>query len=260
MSTLSNDGLLLLEQLEAPGGKPCLKVYKDSAGVWTNGFGHTGPDVTANSPDISPEEAVRNLQADVSRADQAVSSGVKVETNQNQHDALVIFAFNVGVAAFLSSTLLTELNKGNYAAVPTQLMRWNKATVDGKKVVVPGLTNRRAAEVALWTKVITPTADNMPTANQAPEIASPPAPIAPAASVVTTKTGATLIGTLTTGGGAAVLQGIAQGQEYKNALDGVLGGTATGKQWYLVLCCVLVAAAVGFSLWTFVHKARSMKS
>jgi lysozyme len=66
--------------------------------------------------------------------------------NQNQFDALVSFAFNVGDGAFRSSTLLRLLNQGQYDQVPAQLRRWN---MDNGHVV-QGLINRRNKEIALW--------------------------------------------------------------------------------------------------------------
>jgi len=86
------------------------------------------------------------LSQDVRPAEQTVNNGVKVALNQNQFDALVSFTFNVGGASFNGSTLLKVLNQGQYAQVPDQLRRWNKA--GGK--VVQGLVNRRENEVKLW--------------------------------------------------------------------------------------------------------------
>ncbi|MFK3650072.1 lysozyme [Lysobacter enzymogenes] len=68
-----------------------------------------------------------------------------------QRAALIDFVFNLGKADFAGSTLLARLNSGDYAAVPGQLLRWNKATVAGKRVVLDGLTTRRYAEVRLWS-------------------------------------------------------------------------------------------------------------
>jgi lysozyme len=77
---------------------------------------------------------------------------VKVDLTDNQFGALVMFAFNAGIGAFKGSTLLKKLNHGNYNAVPAELPKWNKTTIDGKKVVSNGLVNRRAAEAGLWAK------------------------------------------------------------------------------------------------------------
>jgi lysozyme len=124
-----------------------LEAYRDVGGVPTVGWGHTGLDVVVGKK-ISKGEAEALLRLDLKRAEDAVSSLVKVDLTDNQFGALVSFVFNVGVGAFRKSTLLKKLNAGDYAAVPAELMRWNKV---GTKQV-EGLTNRRAGEVALWNK------------------------------------------------------------------------------------------------------------
>lgn len=80
----------------------------------------------------------------------AVNSKVQVVLTQHQFDALVSFCFNVGVGSFSGSTLLRKLNKGDYKGAARELLRWNKATVKGKSVILPGLTRRRQAEKKLF--------------------------------------------------------------------------------------------------------------
>ncbi|MBD3844275.1 lysozyme [Bosea sp. SSUT16] len=142
---ISPEGLALIKQWE--GCK--LTAYKDVAGVWTIGYGSTGPHVTAGLK-ISQEEADQLLLADLDRFERAVERLVKVPLTDGQFAALVSFAFNVGEGAkgFAGSTLLKKLNAGDYAAVPKELMKWVNA--GGKKV--SGLVNRRAAEAGLWAK------------------------------------------------------------------------------------------------------------
>lgn len=128
-----------------------LSAYQDQAGVWTIGFGHTGPDVYEGLS-ITEEQAEELLLEDIAEAQAAVDQLVKVDLTDNQYGALVSFVFNVGVGAFSKSTLLRKLNAGDYASVPNELARWNKITVNGKKVANRGLSNRRAAEAGLWAK------------------------------------------------------------------------------------------------------------
>jgi lysozyme len=128
--------------------RPGMKVR----GTATQGYGHTGPDVYPGAPDITEEQAVVWLRKDLDPCERAVASSVKVDLTENQFGALVMFAFNAGIGAFKGSTLLKKLNQGNYAAVPGELAKWNKTTIDGKKVVSNGLVNRRAAEAGLWAK------------------------------------------------------------------------------------------------------------
>lgn len=131
-----------------------LNAYLDVAGVWTIGYGHTNSDYAVRGVKITKKKAEQILITDVERFEKAVDEGVKVELTDYQFGALVSFAFNVGAAGFLGSTLLKALNKGNYEDVPVQLLRWNKATnpATGKKEKVEGLTNRRVAEIGLWNK------------------------------------------------------------------------------------------------------------
>lgn len=125
-----------------------LESYQDGAGVWTIGFGHTGN--VKPGQVCKAEQASKWLRADLLEAEMTVDRFVKVELSDNQFGALVAFVFNVGVAAFASSTLLRKLNAGDSASVPGELAKWNKITVSGKKVPSKGLSNRRAAEIGLW--------------------------------------------------------------------------------------------------------------
>lgn len=120
------------------------EAYLCPADVWTIGYGHTkgvqpGDVVTA-------EEAEDLLREDLAWAEKAVWAAVEVPLTDDQFAALVSFTFNLGEGALRSSTLLRRLNAGEHEAVPSELMRWNKA---GGKVLA-GLTRRREAEGALW--------------------------------------------------------------------------------------------------------------
>jgi len=129
---ISEKGIELIKHFE--GFK--LEAYKCSAGVWTIGVGHTGPDVTEGLQ-ISEIQAEELLKKDLRRFEQAITERVKVPINQNQFDALVSFAFNVGISALSSSTLLRLLNDGaDKSIVAAEFQRWNK--VDGKPI--EGLT------------------------------------------------------------------------------------------------------------------------
>jgi len=77
------------------------------------------------------------------RVDTLVTSNI----NQNQFNALVSFAYNVGTGNFASSTLLKKVNKNpNDLTIKAEFLRWNKA--NGK--VINGLTNRRIEEADLY--------------------------------------------------------------------------------------------------------------
>lgn len=137
----SEKGLGLIKQYESLR----LAAYKDSVGIPTIGWGHTGPEVKMGQK-ISQEEAVSLLRADVAKFEKTVGRLVRVAINQNQFDALVCFSFNVGAQALEDSTLLKKLNAGDFQGAADQLPRWNKA---GGQVLA-GLTRRRAAERQLF--------------------------------------------------------------------------------------------------------------
>ncbi|WP_025199133.1 lysozyme [Brucella sp. BO2] len=138
-------GLSLVQQWEGLKNT----AYRDVAGVLTIGYGHTS---AAGSPKVTPgmtigdKEAERILKSDLAKFEARVERLVKVPLTDNQFAALVSFDFNTG--ALDRSTLLKKLNKGDYAAVPVELMKWVNA--GGKKI--SGLVNRRAAEAGLWAK------------------------------------------------------------------------------------------------------------
>lgn len=138
-------GLSLVKQWEALR----TSAYRDAVGVWTVGYGHTsaagGPVVTVGMK-ITADEADVILRTDLSKFEARVDRLVKVALTDNQFAALVSFDFNTG--ALDKSTLLKKLNKGDYNAVPAELMKWVNA--GGKKL--NGLVNRRSAEAGLWAK------------------------------------------------------------------------------------------------------------
>lgn len=144
----SSDGLKLIKEFE--GLK--LNAYLCPANVWTIGYGHTS---AAGSPTVTPDMKISQAQAehilasDLLKYEVAVERAVTVPLTQNQFDALVSFAFNCGIGALQKSSLLKKLNRGEYDAVPAELMKWNKA--GGKELA--GLTRRRRAEAALWRKI-----------------------------------------------------------------------------------------------------------
>lgn len=110
---------------------------------WTNGWGHTGPDVVKGTV-WTQAHADEVFEKDLLKHEARVARLVKVPLTQGQYDALVLFDYNTG--ALHSSTLLKLLNAGDYAGAQAQFKRWNKN--DGK--VMRGLIRRRAAEECLF--------------------------------------------------------------------------------------------------------------
>lgn len=128
-----------------------LNAYPDPAtggDPWTVGYGSTKG--VKKGMTITVQEAEQRLIMDLQDACKAVERFVTVPLNDNQFAALVSFTFNCGAGNLAVSTLLKRLNEGEYASVPMQLMRWNKAA--GK--VMAGLTRRRAAEGDLFQRPV----------------------------------------------------------------------------------------------------------
>lgn len=121
-------------------------VYVDQAGVETIGYGHTGPDVTANSCAITESQAVQLLEKDLIRFENSVNSLVKVQLTQNQFDSLVSFCYNEGAGKLASSTLLKLVNSKDFAGASQQFSRWDFAG----GVENAGLKRRRLAEMNMF--------------------------------------------------------------------------------------------------------------
>jgi lysozyme len=136
-------GLALTQQFEGCS----LTAYQDQVGVWTIGYGHTGG-VTPGKT-CTQDQATAFLTADVQGAVDCVNSNVTATLTQGQFDALVDFVFNLGAGAFMGSTLLAQLNLGNYSAASQEFPKWDHA---GGKVVT-GLWRRRMAEQAMFNEV-----------------------------------------------------------------------------------------------------------
>lgn len=138
---LSAEGLRALQGYEGLR----LAAYRDAGGVWTIGYGHTGPEVVEGLT-WTREEAEAALARDTEWAQAAVRNDVTVPLTQPQFDALVSLVYNIGAGAFARSTLLRLLNAGDYRGAAEQFLVWN--TVQGQ--MVTGLAVRRAKERAMF--------------------------------------------------------------------------------------------------------------
>ena len=141
MMRLSEKGKKILVSVEGIR----TKVYKDSKGLPTIGIGHllTAEEIKEKkfATGISNDEVFKLLDKDLVRFEEAINNNVRVPLSQEQFDALVIFSFNIGVYAFVNSTLLKKLNNKEYSEVPKQIRRWVKQ---------PELKGRREKEIKVW--------------------------------------------------------------------------------------------------------------
>jgi len=147
---ISQDGINLIKHFE--GFRT--KAYLDSVGVPTIGYGHTKG--VKMGMILTEDKCEQLLREDLEYFEKAVDSLVKIPITQNQFDALVSFAFNLGEGNLKKSTLLKKLNQVQYANtdvwndIADEFLKWNKA--GGK--ILSGLTKRRLAERMMFLKPI----------------------------------------------------------------------------------------------------------
>jgi len=127
------------------------KAYPDPAGqtaTYSIGYGHQivpGDGFTTAST-ISETDALALLQADLDVYVNCVNNAVTVPLNPQQQAALYSLCYNIGCNAFENSSLLGDLNNGDYASAQAQFAVWNQAGGE----VLAALSKRRADEAALF--------------------------------------------------------------------------------------------------------------
>ncbi len=146
MMRASDNGIALICEYEGFSAT----VYRDAAGLPTIGYGHLIVAGECFSQPLSETAARPLLRCDVAVAERAVAKFITAPLTQNQYDALVSFTFNLGGGVLQRSTLRRVLNRGEYDAVPREMMRYVWA--GGRKL--PGLIRRRAAEAGLFDNYV----------------------------------------------------------------------------------------------------------
>jgi lysozyme len=127
-----------------------LVAYKPTPNdKWTIGWGHTGPEVVEGLV-WTEQQAERTFWRDVAPAEYGVTKSTDVVLNQNQFDALVCFTFNVGVSAEAHSTLCAKVNARDSTGIALEWLKWDHQA----GVVVPGLLERRKAELAMFLAAV----------------------------------------------------------------------------------------------------------
>jgi lysozyme len=102
---------------------------------------------------ITQAQADAVFEADLAPFEAAVNKAVTRPMTQNQFDACVSLAFNIGAAGFATSTVVRKLNAGDTAGAADAFRLWNKA--GGQ--ILQGLVNRREAERAQFLAAGAPT-------------------------------------------------------------------------------------------------------
>lgn len=151
---LSAHGAELIAGFEGFRSRP----YRDAAGVWTIGYGSTkgvGPD----SPPITPEQAMKRVRWEVNEVYGLAVNQLQVPLTQNRFDAIVSFVYNEGPGAIDANTGVgLALRARDFEKAARELLRWDKAVVNGRLVRLTGLARRRKAEAAL---LLEPPADSL---------------------------------------------------------------------------------------------------
>ena len=223
----SNRGLSLIVQFEGFRGE----AYRDVVGVVTIGFGFTKGVKMGDKMTLA--EARDRLKHEIVEYEQGVLAACTRKPNQNQFDAFVCFAFNVGVAGFKKSSVLKAHNRGDYQAAARAFGLWVKA--GGK--TWPGLVRRRSAEASLYLDPIDQEDIEMP------QKIEPERPMT-ASTINRASVAAGTTATLAAAGEA--LQGV-QGVRY--GLQGLEG-------WIVPALLVVVVALCGYIVWERVNARR----
>jgi len=144
-----------------------LQKYNDVAGIPTIGYGHTGPDLPN---EIDEEEAEVLLDMDLTSAYTAIAGKIKPTLSDGEWAAILSLTFNIGVGAFLGSTVLKRINAGDKEGAAEAITWWNKATVNGQKVSVQGLVNRREDERKMFLSDLPTIGGDIPVQVEAEEL------------------------------------------------------------------------------------------
>jgi lysozyme len=122
-----------------------LRSYQDTNGYWTIGYGDTHnvrPNMT-----ITQEEAEQRLKDRLQSFEIAYKRLVDGELNDNQHDAIMDFIYNVGPFNFEVSHLRLYINNMDWEKASDEFPRWTK---DHTGKILNGLVKRRTAERELF--------------------------------------------------------------------------------------------------------------
>ncbi|WP_144880546.1 lysozyme [Gluconacetobacter diazotrophicus] len=141
-NNILNEATQLIQVFEGFESKP----YQDSADIWTVGIGFTiwnHKPVTQYYPsEVSSEESSSYLETLVSNLNVKLLEDITVSLTDNQNVALLSFCYNIGIEAFRNSTMLKDINEGDFSSAANEFPKWNQSA--GK--VVQGLVTRRSIE------------------------------------------------------------------------------------------------------------------
>jgi lysozyme len=122
-----------------------LQAYQDQGGVWTIGYGHTGPEVVEGLI-WTQDQADTALGSDLMKAENAVRALVHTAVTLQAIGAMVSLSFNIGSANFHASEVLSNTNTAQWLAAARAFLNWDHVSgVENR-----GLLRRRLSEAALY--------------------------------------------------------------------------------------------------------------
>jgi lysozyme len=219
-----------------------LKAYRCPANVCTIGYGHTsaaGTPTVIDGMTITQKQADDILWQDLVKYETAVQGLVTQDLTQHQFDVLVDFAYNAGVGALKSSTLLKKINAGDFDAVPAELMKWTK----GGGKVLPGLVRRRQAESAWWATAPAATKTPEQVFEHEQEQRTDPDPV-PVRTMAESKQGNAAVITAGLGGLGAAKEIAAQAQDASDTANQLMGLLSNTN--FLIM---VVIVGLGGAIW-----------
>lgn len=128
-----------------------LKAYRCPAGVWTIGWGATGPGIVADTV-WTQKEADDAFEDHIEKFELGVKDMITVPVTANQFGALVSLAYNIGIGRLRKSSVIRKLNAGDYQGAADSFLTHCKARIDGTLQILKGLVRRRKAERELFLK------------------------------------------------------------------------------------------------------------
>ena len=150
--------------------------YLCPADYWTIGYGNRfiAPNrpVTPQTRPLTRAAALDLLRRTLVQLRADLVSCVHVSLAPQQEGALLSWQFNIGNTAMRNSTLIRVLNLGQLEAAGRELLRWDKATVRGKLITLPGLKKRRQIEYAVFNGQSPPDQPDLFTCNQSARLTS----------------------------------------------------------------------------------------
>ena len=234
---ISGAGLRIIKEFEGFRAEAYKPIPSDP---WTIGYGFTKG--VKQGDTITRAEAEIRLRRELVEYERGVERATKGHATQPQFDALVSFAFNVGVAGMARSTVIKRHNEGDHQAAARAFGLWNRA--GGREL--PGLTRRRAAEGALY---LTPTR----AADPAVEPEDDPDPMPHAVEPERPMAHSEINRAAVLGGGTAAVATVA---ETARTLADVKTSADILGEWLVPLLLVAVVGLCGYIVWQRLKQRR----